>query len=82
MEPASIVTTFESIEEQRLVAEMLQTNIGIDMTQEEINNAVTDVVKKIRLSSIEDKLAKTNDIKEMQNLIRAKADLTKLHISL
>ena len=52
------------------------------MTQEEINNAVTDVVKKIRLSSIEDKLAKTNDIKEMQNLIRAKADLTKLHISL
>lgn len=82
VEPASIVTTFESIEEQRLVAEMLQTNIGIDMTQEEINNAVTDVVKKIRLSSIEDKLAKTNDIKEMQNLIRAKADLTKLHISL
>lgn len=82
VEPASIVTTFDSIEEQRLVAEMLQTNIGIDMTQEEINNAVTDVVKKIRLSSIEDKLAKTNDIKEMQNLIRAKADLTKLHISL
>ena len=82
VEPASIVTTFESLEEQRLVAEMLQTNIGIDMTQEEINNAVTDVVKKIKLSSIEDKLAKTNDIGEMQNLIRAKADLTKLHISL
>ena len=81
-EPASIVTTFESLEEQRLVAEMLQTNIGIDMTQEEINNAVTDVVKKISLSSIEDKLAKTNDISEMQNLIRAKANLTKLHISL
>ncbi len=82
VEPASIVTTFESLEEQRLVAEMLQTNIGIDMTQEEINNAVTDVVKKIKLSSIEDKLAKTNNIGEMQNLIRAKADLTKLHISL
>ncbi len=80
--PASIVTTFESLEEQRLVAEMLQTNIGIDMTQEEINNAVTDVVKKISLSSIEDKLAKTNDISEMQSLIRAKANLTKLHISL
>ena len=61
---------------------MLQTNIGIDMTQEEINNAVTDVVKKISLSSIEDKLAKTNDISEMQELIRAKANLTKLHISL
>ena len=82
VEPASIVTTFESLEEQRLVAEMLQTNIGIDMTQEEINNAVTDVVKKISLSSIEDKLAKTNDISEMQSLIRAKANLTKLHISL
>lgn len=76
------MTTFESLEEQRLVAEMLQTNIGIDMTQEEINNAVTDVVKKISLSSIEDKLAKTNDISEMQSLIRAKANLTKLHISL
>ena len=60
------------------MAEMLQTNIGIDMTQEEINNAVTDVVKKISLSSIEDKLAKTNDISEMQSLIRAKANLIKI----
>lgn len=82
VEPASIVTTFESLEEQRLVAEMMQTNLHMDMTPEEINNAVTDVVKKIKLSSIEEKLAKTNDIKEMQNLIRAKAELSKLHISL
>lgn len=82
VEPASIVTTFESLEEQRLVAEMMQTNLHMDMTPEEINNAVTDVVKKIKLSSIEEKLAKTNDIKEMQNLIRAKVELSKLHISL
>ncbi len=80
--PAGIVTAYESLEEQRLVAEMLQTDIRIDMTPDEVNNAVTDVVKKIKLAGIEDKLTKSNDIAEIQKLIKEKANITKLHISL
>jgi DNA primase len=82
VEPATIITTFEGLDEQRLVAEMLQTDIRIDMTDEEMNLAVTDVVKKIKLASIEEELSHTNDIAVMQKLIREKAGISKLHISI
>lgn len=41
-----VVNTFQDVEEQRLVAGMLQTDLAIDMTEEEIGNAITEVVKR------------------------------------
>ncbi len=82
VEPAIIINLFESVEEQRIVASMLQTDLSIDMTNEEINSAITDVVRKIKLASIEEELLRTNDISRMQELIREKAGINKLNISL
>lgn len=82
VEPAVIVANFESLEEQRLVAEMLQTNLRVDMTPEEINNAVTDVVKKIKLARIEAELSSVQDMARMQQLIREKSLVDKLFITL
>jgi hypothetical protein len=39
-------------------------------------------VKKIKLASIEEELSHTNDIAVMQKLIREKAGISKLHISI
>lgn len=82
VEPAIIINLFESVEEQRIVASMIQTDLSIDMTNEEINSAITDVVRKIKLASIEEELLRTNDISRMQELIREKAGINKLNISL
>ncbi len=82
VEPAVIVNLFSSLEEQHLVAEMMQTDLRIDMTEDEINSAVTDVVKKIKLFSIESELSHTNDIVRMQQLIGDKANISKLNIVL
>jgi DNA primase len=80
--PAAIINTFDTLEAQRLVAEIMQTNLEQDLDNQEIDNAITDVVKKIKLSSIEKELAATNDIGRMQQLIKEKAKTLKLHISL
>ncbi len=82
VEPATVVALFEELEEQRMVAEMLQTDLRLDMSPEEVNNAITDVVKKVKTARIEEQLAQVKDIKEMQKLIQEKAGITKLHISL
>lgn len=82
VEPASIVASFDDLEDQRLVAEMMQTDLRGDVTPEETDMAITDVVRKIKTASIEDKLSHVNDIKEMQALILEKAQIAKLHISL
>lgn len=82
VEPATVVALFEELEEQRMVAEMLQTDLRLDMSPEEVDNAITDVVKKVKTARIEEQLAQVKDIKEMQKLIQEKAGITKLHISL
>ena len=78
MEPAIVVNTFQDVEEQRLVASMLQTDLSIDMTEEEISGAITDVVKKIKLASIKKHLESENDITKVQQLIKDRKKIEKI----
>ena len=85
VKPAVIVDTFSEIEEQRLVAEMMQTDIRIDMTEEEASRALTDVVKKVKLSSIEadrEAAIAANDMKRLQELILEQNKISKLKINI
>lgn len=65
-----VVNTFQDVEEQRLVAGMLQTDLAIDMTEEEVGNAITEVVKKIKLASIKKQLESENDMMKVQQSSR------------
>lgn len=80
MEPAIVVNTFQDVEEQRLVASMLQTDLSIDMTEEEISGAITDVVKKIKLASIKKHLESENDITKVQQLIKDRKKIEKFRV--
>lgn len=80
VEPAVIVNTFQDIEEQRLVASMLQTDLSIDMSDEEVSGAITDVVKKIKLASIKKQLENENDITKVQQLIKDRKKIEKFRI--
>lgn len=82
VEPAVIVNVFEDVEEQRLVAEMLQTDIRMEMTDEEENAAITDVVKKVKLSCIKRRLLQENDIGRVQELIKERKSVEKLKIKI
>lgn len=78
--PAAVVNLFQDVEEQRLVAEMLQTDIMMDMTDDEANVAITDIVKKIKLAGIKRRLENENDIQKVQELIKQRKNIEKLVI--
>ncbi len=81
--PAAIVNMFDDIEGQRLVAQILQTELPIDMNIDEKERAVNDVIRKTKLDRIEKELSENaDDIVKFQELIMMKAKVSKLHISL
>ena len=82
VEPAVIVNTFQDVEEQRLVAGMLQTDLSIDMTEDEVNGAITDVVRKIKLASIKKQLESENDMTRVQQLIRDRKQIEKFKVTI
>lgn len=82
VEPAVVVNTFQDVEEQRLVAGMLQTDLSIDMTEEEVGNAITEVVKKIKLASIKKQLESENDMMKVQQLIKDRKKIEKFKVIL
>ena len=76
------MNTFQDVEEQRLVAGMLQTDLAIDMTEEEVGNAITEVVKKIKLASIKKQLESENDMMKVQQLIKDRKKIEKFKVIL
>ncbi len=83
VKPAAIVDMFPDMDKQRLVASILQTELAFDMTLEEREKAVNDVVKRTKLAKIDyDMSMCMDDMARLQELIKAKAKIAKLHISL
>ncbi len=83
VEPAAIVNMSEDIDKQHLIAKILQTELPFEMSDEERERAVNDVVKRTKLEKIEHDLNKNaTDPVKLQQLIMDKVKVTKLHISL
>jgi DNA primase len=82
VEPALIVSNFQDVEEQRLVAGMMQTDLAVDMDDDEVSAAITDVVKKIKLSSIKTKLDNEYDMTKIQELIKARKNIERFKLLL
>lgn len=80
--PASIVDGSEDIEQQRVIASIMQTELAFDVSQEEKERAINDVVKKTKLAKIDYDLTQCGtDVMRFQQLIVSKANISKLHIS-
>ena len=81
--PAAIVNLFEDIEKQRLVAKILQTELDVEITEDEKERVINDLVRKVKMARIDYELAHIADNPEkLPEVIAEKARLTKLHISL
>lgn len=81
--PASIVNMFDDVEGQRLVAQILQTELPYDISPDEKEKAINDVVKRTKLDIIDYEMNNNSgDLTKFQKLIADKAKVSKLHISL
>ena len=80
--PAKIMDQFVDAEEHKQVAGILNATLSMEPRPEDNEKAITDIVRKVKLASLEYKMNHTNDILEWQQLIQEKAEIMKLHISL
>lgn len=80
--PAKIINQFTELSEQNEIAAIFNTTFKLAPLPEDNDKALTDVVKKVKGNSIDYEMSHSNDINRWQELIKEKADLQKLHISL
>ena len=80
--PAAILNQYTQIEEQRKAADIFQTTLKIEPDAKDNDKALTDIVKKVKLSSIEHELANTQDWSRCQELIQQKKEILKLNLVL
>lgn len=78
--PAAITTKFAEPEDQKEVAAIFNTHLSYEPEEEDRDKALTDVVKKVKLSSIEDEMSHTADIVRWQELLTQKSRIQKLEI--
>ncbi len=82
VEPAAVINQFVEVEEQKKAAGIVQTNLNIQPDDEDSIRAVEDIVKKVKQGSIDYEMSNSQDMIRWQELIKEKANIEKLHISL
>ncbi|MDO4975890.1 MAG: DNA primase [Eubacteriales bacterium] len=78
--PARILDKFTDAEEQKEVAALFNARLKYEPDAEKDDKALTDVVRKVKMASIEDEMARTGDIVRWQELITLKNKIQKLQI--
>ena len=81
--PAKIIDNFQDEDEHKKVAALFNSPlINQNLTMQEKEKAVNDAEILIKKKSLDDRAKNATDISEMQNIIQAKAQLGKIHITL
>lgn len=80
--PAKIINYFESKEEQTEAASLFSTSLHKDMNKMEREKALNEIVQKIKRASLDYDSSHAANAAQLQAVIKAQAELPKLHISL
>ena len=80
--PARILNQFEDVEEQKTAASLFNTRLKTDEDPAVREKALNETVKRIKKNSLELKSRSVREIADLQKIIKEKAQLQKLYISL
>lgn len=80
VEPANIISRYESREEQTLVAGIFNKEIRAVTSTSEQQKAVNDVVRSIKKYSLEHRSRRVTDMKELQEIVKEKQKLQTLRV--
>ena len=81
--PGGILNHFINMEEEyRSVAAIFNTTLQDVSTKEEREKAVSDIVRKVKMNSLEQAGRQVSDLNALQQLLKQQARLRTLHISL
>lgn len=82
IEPAKIISCFDSKEEQSVVAGLFNKQVQQVNEKKEREKALNDVVLTLKKASLEKKSREMTDLAELQHLIEEKKKIERLHIVL
>ena len=68
-------------EEQKEIAAIFNTHLKYGLSSEDEDKALSDVVRKVKLASIEDEMVHTSDIMRWQELLSLKNKMQKFSIN-
>lgn len=80
--PARILNQFEDVEEQKTAASLFNIRLKTDDDPAVREKALNETVKRIKKNSLELKSRSVREIADLQKIIKEKAQLQKLYISL
>lgn len=80
--PARILNQFEDVDEQKTAASLFNTRLKTDDDPAVREKALNETVKRIKKNSLELKSRSVREIADLQKIIKEKAQLQKLYISL
>ena len=80
--PARILNQFEDVEEQKTAASLFNTRLKTDDDPAVREKALNETVTRIKKNSLELKSRSVREIADLQKIIKEKAQLQKLYISL
>ena len=80
--PARILNQFEDVEEQKTAASLFNTRLKTDDDPAVREKALNETVKRIKKNRLELKSRSVREIADLQKIIKEKAQLQKLYISL
>lgn len=83
--PAKIINYFQDVESQKMVAQMFQTDFQTNMSLDEKEKALNELIVRIKEYSIDHRMRNLTDMGQLQKLILEKKQWQspdKLHISL
>lgn len=80
--PAKIINQFENAKEQSEIAALFHASLKVEPLPKDNEKVITDIVKKVKKNRIEYEMSHSNDIMTWQELIKERANLQRLHISI
>ncbi|MCI6857742.1 MAG: DNA primase [Eubacterium sp.] len=78
---AGIVSRFADGEEQKEIAAIFNTHLKFGLSPEDEDKALSDIVRKVKLASIEEEMVHTEDIVRWQELLSKKNKIQKFSIN-
>lgn len=79
---ASIISTFESEEEQRSAASIFNSDLSEDLSKQERETALNQTVRKIKQNSLDLQIRSVTDIGKLQELVKEQRAVKNIQIDL
>ena len=80
LNPARIVSCFPDAGDQERVAELFHTHLDYEPLPEDRDKALTEIIRKIRLAAIDEKMRHTTDIVKAQELMSEKSRVQRMKL--